>query len=68
MLNCFHCNEGALLSNAKKLLMVEQNSESQMAGLIREKTGIHIEDKLLKYDGRPFCPEEIYQKAIEVMK
>jgi 2-oxoglutarate/2-oxoacid ferredoxin oxidoreductase subunit alpha len=56
-----------VLSKAKKTLMVEQNFEAQMKGLIREKTGIDIKNVLLKYDGRPFDPEEIYAKAKEVM-
>jgi pyruvate/2-oxoacid:ferredoxin oxidoreductase alpha subunit len=38
-----------------------------MKGFIREKTGIDIKNVLLKYDGRPFDPEEIYAKAKEVM-
>jgi len=57
-----------ILSKAKKTLMVEQNNEAQMRGLIREKTGVYIENALLKYDGRPIDPEEIYEKVKEVMK
>jgi pyruvate/2-oxoacid:ferredoxin oxidoreductase alpha subunit len=30
-----------------------------MHGYIREKTGIDIQHKILKYDGRPFFPEEV---------
>ncbi|MEM3374117.1 MAG: 2-oxoacid:acceptor oxidoreductase subunit alpha [Candidatus Woesearchaeota archaeon] len=56
-----------VLSKAKKTLIVEGNSEAQMRGLIREKTGFFIENTLLKYDGRPFDPEEIYQKAKELL-
>jgi len=56
-----------ILSNAKKTLMVEQNANAQMRGLIRERTGHYIENTLLKYDGRPFTPEEIYEKVKEVM-
>jgi pyruvate/2-oxoacid:ferredoxin oxidoreductase alpha subunit len=33
-----------------------------MAGLIKEKTGIVIDENFLKYDGRPFYPEEIVKK------
>lgn len=51
-----------ILSKAKKKIMVEGNSEGQMALLIREQTGISMDDLLLKYDGRPFYPEEIFEK------
>jgi 2-oxoglutarate ferredoxin oxidoreductase subunit alpha len=56
-----------ILTKAKKTLMVEQNFEAQMKGYIREKTGFDIKDVLLKYDGRPLDPEEIYARAKEVM-
>lgn len=51
-----------ILSNAKKTVLVENNSEGQMGGVIRQYTGILIEDKLLRYDGRPFHPAEILNK------
>lgn len=47
------------LRQAKKRILVENNYSGQLGSLIREKTGIDISDKLLKYDGRPFSPEEI---------
>lgn len=48
-----------LLSQATHLIDVEQNATGQLAALIREHTGILIKEKLLKFDGRPFFPEEI---------
>lgn len=50
-----------LLSNAKRIIDVEQNATGQLASLIREHTGIEIKEKILKYDGRPFYPEEIVE-------
>lgn len=47
------------LKKSKKILNVELNYSGQLAGLIREKTGIKIEDNYLKFDGRPFFPEEL---------
>lgn len=47
-----------LLKN-KKVIVVENNQSGQIAGIIREETGILIENKILKYDGRPFFPSEI---------
>lgn len=57
-----------VLSKAKYLLDIECNYTAQLAGLIREKTGIEIENKFLKYDGRPFFVEEISEKLQNVLK
>ncbi len=50
-----------LLGPATRIIDVEQNSTGQLASLIREHTGILIKEKVLKYDGRPFYPEEIVE-------
>ena len=46
-----------------RIIDVEQNATGQLASLIREHTGIEIIEKLLKYDGRPWLPEEIAEKV-----
>jgi len=51
-----------LLSPVTRLIDVEQNATGQLASLIREHTGILIKEKILKFDGRPFYPEEIVEK------
>lgn len=56
-----------ILSGAKHIVGIECNYTGQLAGLIREKTGIEIEDKFLKYDGRPFFVEEIAEKLQSLM-
>jgi 2-oxoglutarate ferredoxin oxidoreductase subunit alpha len=48
-----------MLSARKRLIMVEQNYHAQMAGLIAEHTGILIEEKILRYDGRPLTAQNI---------
>ncbi len=58
----------AILSRSTYLLDIECNSTAQMAGLIREKTGIDILDRFLKNDGRPFFPEEIKDKINSIIK
>jgi 2-oxoglutarate ferredoxin oxidoreductase subunit alpha len=58
----------AILSKAKKLVDVECNFTAQFAGVIAQNTGILIEKKLLKYDGRPFYPEEIAEFAKKVLR
>ncbi|KKS24506.1 MAG: 2-oxoacid oxidoreductase, gamma-alpha subunit, partial [Microgenomates group bacterium GW2011_GWC1_41_8] len=37
------------------------NSQAQFGQLIRQETGIKIEKRLLKYDGRPIYPEEVVE-------
>jgi 2-oxoglutarate ferredoxin oxidoreductase subunit alpha len=57
-----------ILEKAKKVLHVEANYTGQLAGIIREKTGIEIENKFLKFDGRPFYVEEIEEKIKSMLK
>lgn len=49
----------AVLRQAKRRVLIENNFSGQLGGLIREKTGIDITERFLKYDGRPIHPEEI---------
>ncbi|MDO8515043.1 MAG: 2-oxoacid:acceptor oxidoreductase subunit alpha, partial [bacterium] len=56
-----------ILEKSKKVLAIEQNYSGQMCRLIREKTGIEIANKLLKYDGRMFYREEIIDKIKELI-
>jgi 2-oxoglutarate ferredoxin oxidoreductase subunit alpha len=55
-----------LLKSAKKLVAFENNISGQYRDLIIEKTLIKIEDLVLKYDGRPFYPEEIAEKLLQL--
>lgn len=50
------------LKNAKKLVLVENNYSAQLGSLIREKTGIEIKDKILRFDGKTFTADEIYSE------
>jgi 2-oxoglutarate ferredoxin oxidoreductase subunit alpha len=56
------------LGSARQTLLVECNRTAQLGGVIREYTGIAITDHLLKYDGRPIYPEEVVQRAQEVLR
>ncbi len=55
-----------LLSKPGKYCIVEGNSTAQLRGIIREFSGIYIQNTYLRYDGRPFDPEEIYNKVREM--
>ncbi len=50
------------LSAATRIVDIEQNATGQLASLIREHTGILVKERLLKYDGRPWDPEEIVER------
>lgn len=56
-----------ILGQAEKTLLVEGNATAQFGGLLREKTGIELDEKLLKYDGRPHFPEEIVAKVEKIL-
>lgn len=51
-----------LFESNKRFVLVENNSWGQFGRLLRQEIGVEIKDKLLKYDGRPFWPEEIIKK------
>jgi len=52
----------------KQLIMVEQNESGQLGRLLVQEAGIDGFDTILKYDGRPFFPDYIVQKAKELVK
>jgi 2-oxoglutarate ferredoxin oxidoreductase subunit alpha len=45
--------------------VVENNATGQLAGLIKRETGHNTDVSVLKYDGRPFSPKEIYDRVRE---
>lgn len=55
------------IQKAKKTMIIEGNSTSQLGRLIREHTGLLPDSHFLKYDGRPFFPEEIAAKVKEAI-
>lgn len=50
----------------KKIILVENNSTAQLGDLIREKTGIFIENKnkILRFDGKPFLADELREEIM----
>lgn len=50
------------ISQKARLIAVENNAFGQFCKLLRMETGLHIETKILKYDGRPFTPGELKEK------
>jgi 2-oxoglutarate ferredoxin oxidoreductase subunit alpha len=56
------------LNKANKFFMVEQNYTAQLGQLIREQTGLTHSGAILKYDGRPFYPNEIVNNVTSYLK
>ncbi len=56
-----------VFGKAKKVVVIEGNKLGQLAGWIREQTGLTPDYKILKYDGRPFFPDELVS-AIKDLK
>lgn len=59
-------NKPGLLGKQKKIVLVENNITGQLGQLIRQETGIEIKDRILKFDGRPFFPEELADKFVKL--
>lgn len=49
----------SILKNCSTCAVIENNKTSQLSKLIRMNTGYNIENRILKYDGRQFLPDEI---------
>lgn len=56
-----------ILLSLRRTLLVENNSTGQLGMLLKMVTGVEIEDRLLKYDGRPIYPEEILEKLKQLL-
>ncbi len=54
-------NIKSFFKGAKKAIVIENNYSGQFANLL-EKHGIEVSDRILEYDGEPFCVEEILEK------
>ena len=50
----------------RKIICIEGNHNGQLASLIREKTGIEIKNKILKYDSMPFDPIELAEEINKI--
>lgn len=56
-----------VLKSAEKTVVIENNKTSQLTSLIKENVLMDVDRKILKYDGRPFNPEELAEKIREVL-
>ncbi len=47
------------LKNSEKIISIEANATGQLAKLVKMKTNLDIDKKILKYDSREFNPEKL---------
>ena len=52
----------AELKKATEVVLVENNVTGLLGQIVREQTGYEIKQKILRYDARPFTPEDIVQQ------
>ncbi len=52
----------SILNNGTKSIAIEGNTTAQLAQLIRRETGHKVSGNILKFDGRPFSPQEIVDR------
>lgn len=55
----------ALLSKAKRTIMVENNYSGQFYRYMRSETGLSVDGHIRKYDGEPFQPHHIVNGVLE---
>ena len=56
------------LSKSNRKVLVEGNYSGQLGSLIREQTGIVMDYKVLKYNGRSFSQNEVYEGVKDAIK
>jgi 2-oxoglutarate ferredoxin oxidoreductase subunit alpha len=57
-----------VLGKAKKKIVVEGNYSAQLAGIIKENTGVDMDYFVLKWNGRPMSSDEVYEALKLVMQ
>ncbi len=57
-----------VLGKASNKIDIEGNYSGQLAGIIREKTGILMDYFVLKWNGRPMSSDEVYDALLGIMQ
>lgn len=55
------------VKDAKKSVIIELNATGQLAYLIKRQTGLDVEQKIIKHDGRPFLFDELMLKISNII-
>ncbi len=54
------------MKQAEKVILIENNVNGLLGDLIRERTGLQVDKKILKYDGRPMNKDWLVKRLREV--
>jgi 2-oxoglutarate/2-oxoacid ferredoxin oxidoreductase subunit alpha len=57
---------GDILRRAKHIVSIEENYSGQLAQLVQEQTGVMIDQRINKFDGRPFSEDEVVNALAKV--
>jgi len=57
---------GDVLRRAKHIVSIEENYSGQLAQLVQEQTGVMIDQRINKFDGRPFSEDEVVNALAKV--
>jgi 2-oxoglutarate ferredoxin oxidoreductase subunit alpha len=53
---------GKIINSFKTKILIENNATAQLGRLLRSEMAVDFDKTILKYDGRPFFPEELKEK------
>jgi 2-oxoglutarate ferredoxin oxidoreductase subunit alpha len=56
-----------ILSQAKKVVVVENNYSGQFYRYMRSETGLSVDGHIRKYDGEPFMPHHIVDGVVDLL-
>lgn len=59
---------GGILASAQRTVLVEANYTAQLGALVREHTGVDLQHRVLKYDGRPFSRNEVVEGVKQALE
>ncbi len=57
-----------ILSRYRRRIDVEMNYSAQLAGIIAEKTGVVMDNYVLKYNGRPMSENELHDALLSILQ
>jgi 2-oxoglutarate ferredoxin oxidoreductase subunit alpha len=57
---------GDILRGAKRIVSIEENYSGQLAQVVQEQTGVMIDQRINKFDGRPFSEDEVVNALAKV--
>lgn len=55
------------IKDVKKLVSIENNQTGQFANLLRQATGIEVDERLTKYNSAQFFPEEVIESVNKLL-